>query len=221
MASAGVSSPQVVLASASPRRLDLLRLFGIEPDVIPADVDETPLAGEKPAELVERLARSKAETVYSSMPAAVGNGVGAPTGPADGSPVLVLAADTVIDLDGEIFGKPADDDDAIRMLTAISGRSHDVVTGLAVVGLENGESATRSAVERTEVWVGALSEADIAWYTGTGEPQGKAGAYAIQGVGSVLIDRIEGSYQNVVGLPLRTLDRLTSALGYPLRRLVR
>lgn len=200
--------PTVVLASASPRRLDLLRMFGLEPKVIPADVDESPLAGEKPAELVERLARLKAETIQRS----------ALFEPADQMP-LIVAADTVIDIDGAIFGKPVDNADAVKMLNALSGRSHDVVTGMAVVGLRDGAVVTASSVGRTEVWIKPLSSDEIDWYLGTGEPQDKAGAYAIQGIGSVLIDRVEGSYQNVVGLSLRSLDQLTETFGYSLRSL--
>lgn len=182
-------------------------MFGLTPNVIPADVDETPLAGEKPAELVERLSRLKAATVAETL-----------TDDRSAN-TLVVAADTVIDIDGAIFGKPVDDRDAAQMLTALSGRSHAVVTGMAVVGRRDGEVVTEGTVGRTEVWVKQLSDAEIQWYIDTGEPRGKAGAYAIQGLGSVLIDRIEGSYQNVVGLSLRGLDALTDAFGAPLHGL--
>ena len=179
-------------------------MFGLTPSVIPADVDETPLDGEKPAELVERLSRLKARTVAAGLT------------DEQLTDTLVVAADTVIDIDGTVFGKPVDDQDAARMLAALSGRSHEVVTGIAVVGSRQGELVTEGTVGRTEVWVKRLSEAEIQWYIGTGEPRGKAGAYAIQGLGSVLIDRIEGSYQNVVGLSLRGLDQLTEPFGVPL-----
>ncbi len=207
MSSVGVSTPNVVLASASPRRLELLQMFGVYPDVTPADVDETPLDGEKPAELVERLSRYKALTVAEGL------------APEVAANTLVVAADTVIDIDGVIFGKPTDDEDAAQMLSALSGRSHEVVTGIAVVGSRDGALRAEGVVGRTEVWVKRLTENDIKWYIGTGEPRGKAGAYAIQGLGSVLIDRIEGSYQNVVGLSLRALDQLTEAFGAPLQAL--
>ncbi|MEM7275513.1 MAG: Maf family protein [Actinomycetota bacterium] len=218
----GVVAPSVILASASPRRLDLLRGFGLAPSVVPADVDETPLPGEKPAELVERLARRKAAAVSDRLD------------PAAASETLVIAADTVIDLDGTVFGKPTDRLDAERMLRALSGRSHDVITGMAVVGPDRSltetitptEPSTRTptrtevTVARTAVWLRSLTADDIAWYLDTDEPMGKAGAYAIQGLGSVLVDRIEGSYQAVVGLSLPALDALTGRFGHPLRTLV-
>ncbi len=171
--------------------------------VMPADVDETALEGEKPAELVERLATVKATHVWDRQP--------------DQQSILVVAADTVIDIDGRIFGKPVDDAEAAGMLRALSGRSHYVVTGLAVIGLDDGQPSTVVTVGRTEVWLRPLDEDDIAWYLRSGEHRGKAGAYAIQGVGSLLVDRIEGSYQNVVGLPLPALDELTRRFGHPLR----
>ncbi len=201
--------PEVILASASPRRLDLLRSVGIEPSVVPADIDETPLPGEKPAELVERLAVAKAEAVLK--------GVVAP------GPALVIAADTVIDLDGAVVGKPADRDDARRTLAALSGRSHRCLTGLAVLSIGAGSapdgSALAAAVEATTVWMKPMQEVDVDWYVATGEADGKAGSYAIQGVASIYVDRIEGSYHNVVGLPLAALDGLTRFFGSPLREL--
>jgi septum formation protein len=215
------------LASASPRRLDLLRTIGIQPTVVPADIDETPASGEKPGELVERLARSKADAVRA---AAAGDGAGQSAGDRR----LIVAADTVIDYDGEVFGKPVDDGHAAEMLRALSGRSHSVITGVAAVLVSAtaaaGHRANRSSggpdseivvsSQASEVWIRPLTDDDIAWYVGTGEPRGKAGAYAIQGRGSLLVERIEGDYQNIVGLSLPLLDRLTSLLGYPLRELV-
>lgn len=214
MSRVGVAPPDLVLASASPRRLDLLETIGITPMVQPADVDETPLPGEKPEELVERLAASKASAV----------GAGPASGGGGGRGVLVVAADTVIDLDGEVFGKPGDDEDAAGMLRALSGRSHGVLTGVAVSASDGtgppGGPTTVTGVGRTEVWLRSLDAGDIAWYLGTGEHRGKAGAYAIQGRGSLLVERIEGSYQNVVGLPLPMLDGLTRRLGWALREFV-
>lgn len=205
MARHGAPVPTLILASASPRRLDLLRSFGLDPVVAPADIDETPQPGEKPVELVERLARSKALAVRHGFDRS------------NGQPALVVAADTVIDLDGTVLGKPTDDADACRMLEALSGRSHDVVTGMAVVG-EAGRAEVR--VDRASVWMRSLGPDDLAWYVATGEPVDKAGAYAIQGLGSVLVDRVEGSYQSVVGLSIRALDDLTGRFGYRLRDLV-
>lgn len=182
----------------------------MEPTIAPADIDETPFDGEKPRELVERLATAKALRVNSQL----GNNLGSSS-----TSTLVVAADTVIDIDGEIFGKPVDDGEAQQMLHALSGRSHHVVTGMAVVGVVDDASVTRTAVSSTEVWLRPLDDEDIAWYLASGEHVGKAGAYAIQGLGSLLVDRIEGSYQGVVGLSLPDLDRLTRHFGWPLREL--
>ena len=210
MSRVGQGAPYLVLASASPRRLDLLATVGVRPAVVPADVDETPLPGEKPDELVERLAVAKALTVAAGLPAGEGTG---------GDTTLVVAADTVIDLDGRVLGKPADDAEAAAMLRSLSGRAHAVVTGLAVACLVGGAVTTERAVEHTEVWMRHLADADVAWYLDSGEHRGKAGAYAIQGRGSLLVDRIEGNHQTVVGLPLPALDGLTRRFGYALRQL--
>lgn len=208
----GDGAPDLVLASASPRRLDLLKIVGLEPSVVPADIDETPAMGEKPAELVERLAAAKAAAAWDMLDIQ--------------RPTLVVAADTVIDLDNEVFGKPVDDADACNMLRALSGRSHNVATGIAVRGATAqggapGEAAPKTllVVRSTEVHMRPLSDEDISWYVDSGEPWGKAGAYAIQGRGSLFIERIEGDYQNIVGLSLPTLDGLTAQFGWPLRKL--
>jgi septum formation protein len=184
----------VVLASGSPRRLELLRRIGIEPVVRAADIDETPAPDESPATTVARLARTKARTVER--------------GPAD----LVIAADTEVVLRDVVLGKPADEDAASAMLRALSGRTHRVVTGVHVV--RGDEEA--AAVEETVVHVRALTEAEITAYVATGEPFGKAGAYAIQGAGGMFVDRIEGSDTNVVGLPLATVVRLADEVGVTL-----
>ncbi len=201
----GEGAPVLVLASASPRRLDLLRTIGLEPMVVPADVDETPVLGEKPQDLVARLAATKAGHVAENREL-----------PAN---ALIVAADTVIDIDGDVFAKPVDTADAARMLRALAGRSHRVVTGMAVV--ERSADGTRSEVlvDATEVWLRPYGEHEIEWYIDSGEPMGKAGAYAIQGIGSLLVERISGSYQNVVGLSLPALDELVSRLGLTLRTL--
>jgi septum formation protein len=171
----------IVLASASPRRQELLRNAGISFVVQAADILETPHAGEEPRVLAERLAREKAQAVFRERP-----------------DDLVLGADTIVVVDQQILGKPRDIDDAARMLRLLSGRSHRVITGVCLVG--QGFVDVRS--ESTIVTVGALTDEDIASYVATGEPMDKAGAYAIQGIASRWISRIEGDYFNVVGLPV-------------------
>jgi len=178
---------RLILASQSRRRADLLTAAGIGFEARPVDIDESPLPGEAPAAYVARLARAKAEAVRS-----------------DGAAVPVLGADTVVVVDGEALGKPVDDQDAIRMLRRLAGRVHEVMTGVAL----RVEQRTLECVETTEVRFLPMSEAEIAWYVATGEPHDKAGAYAIQGRGSVFIDRIVGSYSNVVGLPVATVYRM-------------
>lgn len=172
---------RLVLASASPRRRDLLDAAGIAYDVHPVDVDESRQDGEGAAAYVERVAREKARAGAAAHPERV-----------------VLAADTTVVVDGDVLGKPAGDAEATQMLRRLSGRSHEVLTGVAIAS--NGHIV--SAVERTAVWVSELSEQDIQDYVASGEPAGKAGAYAIQGLASRFIPRIDGSYTNVVGLPV-------------------
>ena len=191
-----VSHAQLILASGSPRRLRLLRSIGLELTAVAPDIDESPLDGEDPVAYVARLAREKAAAV-----------------PADAHDV-VLAADTTVALDGEILGKPIDAEDARRMLRALSGRSHDVHTGVAVCA----GGRTRAAVATTRVTMTVISEDDIAWYVGTGEPLDKAGAYALQEGGGLLVATIEGSASNVVGLPLALVAELLTQAGFPLGR---
>jgi septum formation protein len=193
----GQPGATLVLASASPRRRQLLASLGLDPVVRPADVDETPQADEAPVALVRRLATTKASTV------------------ARADAEVVLAADTEVALDGRSLGKPRDDDHAAAMLRSLAGRTHPVVTGIAVASAGGVEVAHVA----TEVTFSALSDEDIAWYVGTGEPMGKAGAYAIQGAGAVLVERIDGSASNVVGLPLAETVALLRRAGFePLRR---
>lgn len=177
----------LILASRSPRRSELLTAAGIPFEVLAADIDETPRAGEAPAAYVERLAIEKARAVLVLRPEA-----------------RVLGADTTVTLDGEILGKPVDEADAHRMLKLLSGRVHDVHTGVAIVS----RAGVRSAVDTTRVWFSAMTDDDIAWYVGTGEPVDRAGAYAIQGFASRFIGRIEGSYSNVVGLPVALVSSI-------------
>ena len=208
----GHGAPQLVLASASARRRDILRSLGVEPVIAPASIDESPLDGEKPAELVERLARTKAEVVAAGRTGDVGR--------SGADRQLVVGADTVIDLDGTALGKPTDRDEAEWMLRAMSGREHSVVTGVAVVGPADDRSVTVSTVARTGVSMRPLTQPDLDWYLDSGEYEGKAGAYAIQGLGSLLVDGIDGSYHNVVGLPVVGLDGLLEEVGFRLRDLV-
>ena len=189
-----ITTPRLVLASASPRRAELLRAAGFDFDVMPADVDETVRTGEAPAVYVERLARDKAAAVHRRDPGRV-----------------VLAADTTVVVDGHILGKPVDVDDARRMLTMLAARTHEVITGVAVAAGNDLESAG----ETTVVEFAPLSAEWIDWYIATAEPMDKAGAYAIQGFASRFVTRIAGSYSNVVGLPVALvhdmLERLASS----------
>jgi septum formation protein len=172
---------ELILASASPRRVELLKAAGFQPIVVPAHVDETPYPAETPAAHVVRLARAKAEAIAARYPEAA-----------------VLGADTVVALDDVILGKPRDDDDARRMLERLAGRVHRVYTGVTLtIGAE-----VRSEVTMTEVEMSGLLKAEIGWYVASGEPRDKAGAYAIQGLASRYVTAIRGSYSNVVGLPV-------------------
>ena len=191
----------LVLASASPRRQELLRNAGIPFTVQPADINETPLAGEAPRECAERLARTKALAVFQSNPQA-----------------CVLGADTIVVVDDVILGKPRGAEDAARMLRLLSGRTHLVITGVCVVGpVASGQwsvaSNTKTASESTLVTFCELSDDEIRFYVATGEPMDKAGAYAIQGVASRWIPHIEGDYSNVVGLPVALVYRMMRERG--------
>jgi septum formation protein len=210
MADRGVSGvPTVVLASGSPRRAAILRRLGIEPDVRPTDVDETVRVGESAADLVERLAIAKL-TACAHVP------------PPSSQPVLIIAADTVVEVGGSILGKPEGKADVERMLALLSGRRHRVITGLAVGLFDPTGDGTRlrqvSAQETTAVTFRTLDRDLTDWYVRTGEAFDKAGAYGIQGRGSLLVDRVEGSYLNVVGLPVVALDELCRSIGWPLHR---
>lgn len=198
---------RVVLASASPRRRELLGRLGIEFDVVPADVDETPRPGERPAVLVRRLAVAKARAVAAVCPGAV-----------------VLGADTVVDLDGDILGKPRDDDHARTMLGRLSGRTHLVHTGVSCVrfGPHNRRLVDDLADERTGATMTAvtfveMSDPMIDWYVATGEPLDKAGGYGLQGAGDTFVERVEGSVSGVLGLPMALVVALLSQLGVVVR----
>jgi septum formation protein len=197
----------LVLASASPRRRELLAQAGFSFQVQPAHFPEDPLEGEDPVTYVTRLAREKAEVVYrqltsSDLTCAARPPAKAP--PEDKSPLAVLGADTTVVLDDMILGKPEDAADAARMLRLLSGRTHRVITGVALVTAEGADVAA----ETTAVSFRELSDEAIAAYVATGEPMDKAGAYAIQGRAARWIPRIEGCYFNVVGLPLAFVSKL-------------
>jgi len=181
----------VLLASASPRRLQLLADAGYHCQVQAVDVDERQWPGETAEQYVTRVARLKATTARERFPGRT-----------------IIAADTAVVVDGEVFGKPVDGADAVRMLERLSGRAHDVLTGVAVSG-----ATLVTCIERTVVWVNALAPEEIAAYVATGEPMDKAGAYAIQGRASRFIPRIEGSYSNVVGLPIATVEAALRRAG--------
>ena len=174
-----------MLASSSPRRLDLLRSIGVDPEVRPADIDETPLPGEEPAAYVDRLARAKAQGV--ARPGEV-----------------VVAADTTVVIDGRIIGKPAGRTEALETLRTLSGRTHTVYTGVAVVS----PAGTSGVTVTSEVTFVKISEDVLDWYAGTPEPYDKAGAYGLQAAGAMLVASVQGSVSNVLGLPLAELHDL-------------
>ena len=184
----------VVLASASPRRHELLTRAGVPFVVRAPDIDESPLDGEQPVDYVRRLAREKAAAVRAE--------------PGE----LVIAADTTVDLDSRIVGKPLDDREAAAMLRELSGRTHQVHTGVAV------RADGRELVEvcTTLVTFVALAESTIDWYVATGEPRGKAGAYALQGAAAALVSSVEGSVSNVIGLPMHLVLELATRIGVDL-----
>lgn len=182
--------PRVILASRSPRRRELLALIGIPHEVRPADIDETYLPGEEPRAHAERLAREKARRVAAPD-------------------AIVIGSDTIVVVDGDVLGKPIDEADAGRMLRRLSGRSHVVMTAVAVAW----EGRMESAVEEAGVTFHTLADDEIAAYVRTGEPMDKAGAYGIQGYGATIVARVDGDYFAVMGLALQLLVRLMRKLG--------
>jgi septum formation protein len=179
----------VILASNSPRRREILSQVGLKFGIVPADVDETVGTGENPQAYAVRVATEKARVVAERNRAGV-----------------IIAADTIVVLDDVILGKPVDAGDAERMLSMLSGRKHQVITGLAILDAESGKMRTSTAV--TSVWFRELAAAEIRRYVKTGEPLDKAGAYGIQERGALLVERIEGCYFNVVGLPVSLLAQM-------------
>jgi septum formation protein len=187
------AAPRLVLASGSPRRLDVLRQLGLAVEVRPSEIDESHLPGESPAAHVERLARAKAADEGSRQPDA-----------------LVIAGDTVVVIDGRILGKPTDADDAVAKLMALSGRTHEVLTALALAG----RHGTLSQVSRASVRFRDFDVATASDYVQTREPLDKAGAYGIQGLGAALIDAIAGDYYCVVGFPVSAFLDLLARAGW-------
>lgn len=184
--------PAVILASQSPRRRELLALVGIEHTVRPADIDESYLPGETPAAHCERLARTKAAVVAGGAPGA-----------------LVIGSDTIVVVDGDVLGKPRDVAQAEEMLARLAGRSHVVMTAIAV----RWRGVERSAVEEVDVTFHPLTSDAIRAYVATREPMDKAGAYGIQGYGATIVRRVDGDYFAVMGLPLQRLVRLMAEVG--------
>lgn len=195
-------APELILASQSPRRRELLALIGLAHEVRPANIDESYLAGETPEQHCERLARGKAVALAGGVP----------------NDAVIVGSDTIVVVDGMVLGKPADVRDAARMLRLLSGRSHTVLTAVAVAR----RGKLESAVERVAVSFRALDDAEITAYIATREPMDKAGAYGIQGYGATIVSRIEGDYFAVMGLALNLLVRLLARVGlrYEFGRLV-
>jgi septum formation protein len=187
---------KLILASASARRAEILHDAGFSFAVLSSEVDETPIPGESPEGLVQRLADAKAELVSAR---AVG-------------PAIVIAADTEVALDGHVLGKPRTSEDARKMLAKLSGRTHSVLTGVTLIRLPDAER--RRFVEITQVHFAPIPDEEIARYLATGEPFDKAGSYAIQGRAGRYVPRIEGCYFNIVGLPLARLSQALLELGW-------
>ena len=187
---------RLILASASPRRAELLRAAGFEFRVIAPDIDESVMAGESPEQYARRLAETKARAVF-----------------ARGGCDPVLAADTVVVVDGIPLGKPTDEADAARMLRMLSGREHVVMTAVCLMTGAGPAEAGHTLVARTSVAFAPLSDTEIGWYVDSGEPCDKAGAYAVQGLAARFVTRIEGSYSNVVGLPMAVVYDLCKQAG--------
>jgi septum formation protein len=190
---------KLILASSSPRRAEILRGAAIPFEICPAEIDETPRSGETAQAMVARLARAKAHAAATKL------GPAAPE-------CVILGADTTVELDGEIIGKPRDAAHSREMLEKLSSRTHHVLTGISLLRLPG--NAERAAVETSAVTFASLSEREIEFYVSSSEPFGKAGGYAIQGIGGRFIPRVEGCYFNVVGLPLARLYDLLRELGW-------
>ncbi len=190
-----INLPKLILASSSPRRAEILTSVGWEFEKRVADVDETEFLNEKPDDYVKRLAREKAEAVAGNYENA-----------------LILGADTIVVIDNKIIGKPKDLDDARKMLRMLSGKRHEVLTGIAIVKVSKNNCETRINLQRTRVKFAELSDLEIEFLVEKGEPLDKAGAYAVQAQAALFIEKIEGDYWNVVGLPVNLVYQTVNAL---------
>uniref|UniRef100_A0A7C5Z3N2 dTTP/UTP pyrophosphatase n=1 Tax=Caldicellulosiruptor owensensis TaxID=55205 RepID=A0A7C5Z3N2_9FIRM len=194
---------RVILASSSPRRIELLKQFGIKFEIIPSNVDESINQSLSVEENVIQLAKKKAQEVFNKLGE-------------DSKQSLVIAADTVVYVEGIILGKPSNEDEAFWMLRKISGKWHTVYTGVCVI--DGPSERILVEYEKSNVYIKQMSDEDILRYISTKEPFDKAGAYAIQGFGSLIVERIEGCFYNVVGLPLYRLNIMLQKLGYDLMK---
>jgi len=204
--------PRLILGSASPRRRMLLSQMGLDFDVVTPEVDEAPVVQGTDRDIADQvvaLAQAKVDAVAARLS---NGGSGGGREPASGSRLLIIGADTIVRVDGVVLGKPVDAEDAVDMLRCLAGRTHEVFTGVMVLDPLTGKAP--SGAERTAVTFAPLTEQMIRRYVATGEPTDKAGAYAVQGLGSLFIERIDGCYFNVVGLPLSLLGRLLLQHGY-------
>lgn len=210
---------QLVLASQSPRRKELLERIGFTIRTVPADVDEIHIEGETPTEFVKRLAREKVLTVVERLQATTSNLAEGNQSPQNSSILTnkdaqirwVVGADTVVVLDDDLLGKPTDQDHAFDMLQRLSGRQHKVITGFCIFDLRKNKEGLQAVV--STVRFKSLTRPEIEKYLGTGESLDKAGAYAVQGIGAYMIDSIQGSYTNVVGLPLCQMMEMLEEMG--------
>ncbi len=197
---------RLILASVSPRRRDLLQALGLSFDIQPSTIDEIMDHELKPEQLVLNLARQKTEDVFTSI-----------SQKSHSERLLVLGADTIVVLDGKFLGKPIDQEDAVSMLKRLSGRHHEVYTGVWLIVRElDGSTQASNSCEKSMVHFRALDEREMTAYVATGEPMDKAGAYALQGIGAALVEKIEGSHTNIVGLPIPNVVSLLRASGYPI-----
>ena len=196
---------KIILASASPRRKELLKQMGLEFEVMPSHCEEV-ITRKSPWEIVMELSSQKArELVYKAAMDSLSDDKSGNDG--DGQNVLVIGADTIVAYKDEILGKPKDKDDAVRMLKLLQGKQHSVYTGVSLVYLKEGIAQTRTFVEETKVFVAPMTDEQIEAYVATGEPMDKAGSYAIQGLFAEFIVKIDGDYNNVVGLPIGRIMR--------------
>lgn len=196
-----VNEGPIILASASPRREEILRSIGLPLTIVPSGIEETQYRGGSAADYVKKLAELKALEVAQRV-----------------SSGLVIGADTVVVIDDRILEKPRDEKEAQQMLSGLSGRWHQVLTGVCLMRSPTGDR--RSGCEVTRVKFASMQPDEVQWYVATGEPMDKAGAYAIQGYGALFVEQIEGDYLNVVGLPLRLVYRLATDLGIDLKRVM-